>query len=127
MRRGWFLPRSPSRGVPVDLAGVEHRVAAPADVDERGLHAGQHVLHAAEVDVADERRVLAARDVVLDEDVVLEHGDLDAVVLGAHDHDAVDGLAAGQELGLGDDGAAAAGVAAVAAALLLGLETAWSP
>ena len=90
-------------GIPVDLAGVQHGVAAAADVDEGGLHARQHVLHATEVDVADERRVLVARDVVLDEHVVFEHGDLDAAVLGAHDHLAVDGLAAGEELGLGDD------------------------
>ena len=109
-------------GIPVDLAGVQHGVAAAADVDERGLHAGQHVLHATEVDVADERRVLVAGDVVLDEHVVFEHGDLDAAVLGADDHDAVDGLAAGEELGLGDDGAAAAGLATVAATLLLRLE-----
>ena len=49
-------------GVPVDLAGVEHGVAALADVDERRLHGRQHVLHLAEVDVADQdeaaRRVL---------------------------------------------------------------------
>ena len=68
-------------GLPVDLAGVEHGVAAATDVDERGLHARQHVLHAAEVDVADERRVLVARDVVLDEHAVLEHADLDPVAL----------------------------------------------
>ena len=108
--------------IPVHLARVEHGVAAAADVDERGLHAREHVLHAAEVHVADERGVLVARDVVLDEHVVFEHGDLDAAVLGAHDHHAVDGLAAGEELGLGDDGAAPAGLAAVATALLLRLE-----
>ena len=109
-------------GIPVDLAGVQHGVAAATDVDERRLHARQHVLHAAEVDVADERGVLVAGDVVLDEHVVFEDGDLDAAVLRAHDHDAVDGLAAREELGLGHDGAATAGLAAVAAALLLGLE-----
>ena len=109
-------------GVPVDLAGVQHGVASAADVDEGGLHARQHVLHAAEVHVADERRVLVAGDVVLDEHVVFEHGDLDAAVLRAHDHLAIDGLAAREELRLGDDGAAAAGLAAIAAALLLRLE-----
>lgn len=75
------------------------------------------------VDIADERRLLAARDVVLDEHVVLEHGDLDASVLGADDHVAVDGLAAGKELRLGHDRASAAYLAAVAAALLLRFET----
>ena len=52
MRRGLALEAG---GVPVDLAGVEHGVAALADVDERRLHARQHVLHPAEVDVADHR------------------------------------------------------------------------
>src|SRR5213079_1135001 len=42
----------------------------------------------------------------------------------AYDHDALDGLTAGQELGLGDDRDAAAPLlAALAAALLLGLQT----
>ena len=110
-------------GVPVDLAGVQHGVAALADVDERRLHARQHVLHPAEVDVADVGRGAGAGDVVLDEHAVLEHGDLGAVAALAHDHDPVDRLAAGQELGLGEDRrAAAAGLAAVAAALALGLQ-----
>ena len=61
-------------------------------------------------------------DVVLDEHAVFEHGDLDAPELRAHDHHAVDGLAAREELALGDDWPAATGVAAVATALLLGLE-----
>jgi hypothetical protein len=41
-------------GVEVHLAGVQDGVAALADVDEGGLHRGQHVLHLAEVHVADE-------------------------------------------------------------------------
>ena len=90
-------------GVVVDLAGVEHGVAAAADVDERGLHARQDVLHLAEVDVADHRRRVLAGDVVLDQHAVLEHRDLGPLVALAHDHDAVDRLAAGQELRLGDD------------------------
>ena len=60
---------------------------------------------------------------MLDEDVVLEDADLGALAALADDHDALDGLAAGQELGLGDDRhAAAALLAALAAALLLGLQ-----
>ena len=110
-------------GVPVHLAGVQHGVAAAADVDEGGFHAGQDVLHTTEIHVADERRVLVAGDVVLDEHVVFEDRDLDAPVLRAHDHLAVDGLAAGEELGLGHDGTAAAGLAPITTALLLRLET----
>ncbi|TWG94861.1 hypothetical protein L615_005200000210 [Nocardioides sp. J9] len=108
---------------PVDLAGVQHGVPALADVDERGLHRGQHVLHPAEVDVADQRGLRLAGDVVLDEHLVLEHGDLGEVLALADRHDPLDRLAAGQELGLAHDRrAAAAGLAALAAALLLGLE-----
>ena len=108
---------------PVDLAGVEHRVAALADVDEGGLHRGQDVLDPAEVDVADQRGLRLAGDVVLDEHVVLEDADLGDVVVLADHHHPVDRLAAGQELGLADDRRApAAGLAALATALLLGLE-----
>ena len=108
---------------PVDLAGVQDGVAAAADVDERRLHGRQHVLDPAEVDVADQRGLRLAGDVVLDQDLVLEHADLGEVVALADDHDPLDGLAAGQELGLADDRCAAAtGLAALTAALLLGLE-----
>src|SRR5690606_38410590 len=58
-----------------------------------------------------------------DEDAVLQHRDLRAVALAAHHHHPVDGLAAGQELRLGDDRRApAAQLAALAPALLLGLQ-----
>ena len=119
--RGW--PSLWPSARPVDLTGVEHGVAALADVDEGGLHRGQDVLDAAEVDVADQRGLRLAGDVVLDEHVVLEHGDLgDVVVLPDHHHP-VDRLAPGQELGLADDRRTTApGLAALAAALLLGLE-----
>ena len=110
--------------VPVHLAGVEDRVAALADVDERRLHGGQDVLHAAEVDVADQRGLRLAGDVVLDEHLVLEDRDLGEVLVLPDHHDAVDRLAAGQELGLAHDrGAPATGLPALAATLLLRLET----
>ena len=98
-----------AEGVPVDLAGVEHGVAALADVDERRLHGGQDVLHPAEVDVADQRGLRLAGDVVLDEDLVLEHRDLGEVLALPDHHHPVDGLAAGQELGLADDRARGGG------------------
>ena len=72
-------------GAVVHLAGVEHAVAAAADVDERGLHAREHVLHPPEVDVADHRGRAGAGHVVLDEDVFFEDRDLVALaVLGDH-------------------------------------------
>ncbi|MDQ1122049.1 hypothetical protein QE412_000622 [Microbacterium trichothecenolyticum] len=108
--------------VPVDLAGVQHGVTAATDVDEGRLHAGQHVLHTTEVHVADQRRVLVAGDVVLDQHVVFEHRDLDAARLRAHDHDAIDRLTPGEELGLRHDGTTSARFATVATALLLRLE-----
>src|SRR6185295_10351925 len=61
--------------------------------------------------------------VVLDQHAVLEHRDLGAVVALADHHGPLDRLAPGEELGLGDDRRpAAAGLPALAAALLLGLE-----
>src|SRR5690606_33277788 len=60
--------------------------------------------------------------VVLHEDAVLEHGDLRAAVALAHDHRPLHRLAAREELGLRDDLAATAGVAALTAALTLRLE-----
>src|SRR5699024_371413 len=53
------------RGVPVDLAGVEHGIAAGANVDEGRLHGGQDVLHPAQVDIADHRLLGVAGDEVL--------------------------------------------------------------
>ena len=112
-----------ARSVPVDLARVEHRVAAATDVDEGRLHAGEHVLHAAEVDVAHHRTAGAPIDIVLDQHAVFEHRDLGAPVLLPHDHHPVDVLTPGEELGFGEDRSpASASVAAIAAALLLGLE-----
>ena len=72
-----------------DVAAVQHAVLRRADVDERGLHPGQHVLHAAEVDVAVDRQGVVGRHrhVVLDEGAALEHGDVrDAVGALVHDH-----------------------------------------
>ena len=43
-----------------DLVDVEEAVLLEADLDERGLHAGQHVVDDAEVDVAGDRAALRA-------------------------------------------------------------------
>ena len=112
-----------SAGVEVDLSGVQDRVPALADVDERRLHGGQHVLHPAEIDVAHVGLVAGLVHVVLDQDPVLEHGDLGPVAALPDHHDPLDGLAPGQELRLGDDRRPApAGFAALAPPLPLGLE-----
>ena len=65
-------------GVVLHVAAVQHGVLRRADVDERGLHARQHVLHLAEVDVAVDLADVVGRpaDVVLDEVATLEHGHL---------------------------------------------------
>jgi hypothetical protein len=90
-------------GVEVHLACVQDRVAPLADVNEGGLHRGQHVLHLAEVHVADEGLVAGLVDVVLDEHPVFEHPDLGALAALPDDHDPVHRLAPGEELRLGDD------------------------
>ncbi len=72
-----------------DVAAVQHAVLRRADVDERGFHAGQHVLDATEVDVAVDRQGVVGRHrhVVLDEGAALEHRDVrDAVGALVHDH-----------------------------------------
>ena len=91
----------------VHLARIQDAVASAADVDERRLHARQHVLHAPKVDVAHHRRGAGPRDVVLDEDLLFEDRDLVAVaVLGDH-HELVRD-ARRQRLGLAPPAAIAA-------------------
>ena len=58
-----------------DLVDVEEAVLLEADLDERGLHAGQDVVDDAEVDVAGDRAALGPLEVDLGDLVVLEHGD----------------------------------------------------
>ena len=55
-----------------DLVDVQEAVLVEADVDERRLHAGQHVVDAALVDVADDRAPAAALEVDLGDAVALE-------------------------------------------------------
>ena len=58
-----------------DLVDVEEAVLLEADLDERRLHPGQHVVDRAEVDVAGDRAVLGPLEVDLGDDAVLDHGD----------------------------------------------------
>ena len=96
--RGWPVerPRLDVLGVVADVPVVEHGVLRGADVDEGGLHARQHVLDPAPVDVAVDLGgvVGGPGDVVLHQGAALEQGDLGR--LGTHvdaDHVATDGLA----------------------------------
>src|SRR6266545_1780850 len=93
--------------VVVDLAGVQHRVAALADVDEGGLHAGQDVLDPAEVDVADHRAAGLAGDVVLDQGAALDDADLGPLGALGDQHLALRALAQHALLVLGEPAAAA--------------------
>ena len=111
-----------AHGVPVHLACVQDGVAAAAHVDERSFHRGQDVLDAAQVNVANHRGLRAAGDVVLDEQAVFEDRDLIEAVLVSDDHRALDGLAARQELRLGNRVAAASFAASLAPTHLLGLQ-----
>ena len=72
--------------VVADVAPVEDGVLRDADVDEGRLHAGQHVLDPAPVDVAVDLVgvVGGPGDVVLDQGPALEHGDLGHVGLDVH-------------------------------------------
>ena len=83
-------------GVVLDVAAIEHRVLGCGDVDERRLHAGQHVLHTTDVDVAVDLAdvVGGSRDVVLDQVAALEHGHLRHVVAHLHAHQVATGRAA---------------------------------
>ena len=45
------------RCFPVNLTGVEHSITTAADIHEGCLHARQHVLHATEIDVANQARL----------------------------------------------------------------------
>ncbi len=85
-------PRHPAvevLGRIVDLARVQHRVSSPADVDEGRLHAREHVLHAAQIDVADHRVRALASHVVLHQHALFEDRDLVAVTVLGDDHDLV--------------------------------------
>ena len=57
------------------VVDVEEGVALEAELDERGLHAGEHPADAALIDVADDAAVRLALDEELGDAAVLEQGD----------------------------------------------------
>ena len=108
--------------IPVDLARVQHSVAAAANVNERGFHRRQNVLNLTQVHVANQGILLGLRHEVLSQHAVLKHTNLDAAVLLTNQHLTVHGLAASQELSLGHDMAAATQGTGLAAAHTLRLQ-----
>src|SRR5512132_1080051 len=108
--------------VVIDLAGVQDRVAAAADVDEGGFHAGQDVLDPAQVDVADHGAAGLAGHVVLDQGRALEDADLGALGALGDDHAPVRALLAQDPLLLLGQarGAAPAALVGLAGALAPG-------
>ena len=93
--------------IPVDLARVQHSVAAATNVNERSFHGRQNVLNLTQVHVANQGILLGLRHEVLSQHAVLKHTNLDAAVLLTNQHLTVHGLAASQELSLSHDVAAA--------------------
>ena len=61
-----------------DVTSVEHRVLGSRDIDKSGFHAGQDVLHPAEIDVAVNLRDVVGwtRHVMLDQVAPFENSDL---------------------------------------------------
>ena len=69
-----------------DVGHVEEPVAIEPDVDKRRLHAGQHLRHAALVDVAHDAALALAFNRHLDRLVILEDGDHGLVAVGGDNH-----------------------------------------
>ena len=108
--------------IPVDLARVQHSVAAATNVNERSFHGRQNVLNLTQIHVANQGILLGLGHEVLSQHAVLKHTNLDAAVLLTNQHLTVHGLAASQELSLGHDVAAATQGAGLAAAHTLRLQ-----
>ena len=109
--------------IPVDLARVQHSVAAASNINERSFHGRQNVLNLTQVHVANQGILLGLGHKVLSQHAVLKHTNLDAAVLLTNQHLTVHGLAASQELSLSHDVAAAAQGAGLAAAHTLRLQS----
>ena len=108
--------------IPVDLARVQHSVAAASNVNERSFHGGQNVLNLTQVHVANQGILLSLGHEVLSQHAILKHANLDAAVLLTNQHLTVHGLAASQELSLGHNVAAATQRTGLAAAHTLRLQ-----
>ena len=74
------------RGVLGDVRDVEEPVALETDVDEGGLHPGEHLRYAAFVDVADDAALAFALDEELCDEIVFQDGDTRFVIVRGDDH-----------------------------------------
>ena len=83
-----------------DLGDIEERVALQADVNERGLHAGEDLRDPPLVDIANDTARLLALDEDLDDLIVLENGDPCVVVARGDDHLLVHGNNSGERAAL---------------------------
>ena len=108
--------------IPVDLARVQHSVAAASNVNERSFHGRQNVLNLTQVHVTNQGILLSLGHEVLSQHAVLKHTNLDAAVLLTNQHLTVHRLAASQELSLSHDVAAATQGTGLAAAHALRLQ-----
>ena len=108
--------------IPVDLARVQHSVAAATNVNERSFHGRQNVLNLTQVHVANQGILLGLGHEVLSQHAVLKHTNLDAAVLLTNQHLTVHGLTASQELSLSHNVAAATQRTGLAAAHTLRLQ-----
>ena len=110
-----------------DLVDVEEAVLLEADLDERRLHPGQHVVDDAEVDVAGDRAAFRALEVDLGDPAVLEDGDALLADVDGDEQLALRGrerraLAAAPAAALCSRGARSAAAPSAAA---LGVRSAW--
>src|SRR5262249_48059582 len=69
-----------------DVGDVEEAVALEAEINERALHAGQHLRDPALVDVANHPAMPLALDEDLGDQILLENGDHRLVPVGRDDH-----------------------------------------
>ena len=110
LQRMFNLARTRFRAqqLPVQVTYVNDTVAVGSDIDERRFHAGQDVLHATEVDIADLRGLRVRGNEVLDQQVIFQHTHLSdnaRVVMAlalTHHHRALHRLTTSQEFRLRD-------------------------
>src|SRR6185436_3264848 len=69
-----------------DLGDVQERVALETDINEGGLHAGQHLRDPALVDIADNAPLTLAFDEDLDDLILFEDRDTRVVIARGDDH-----------------------------------------